>query len=89
MKKTNKLFFTMCMAGAFALILGSCKKNEETTKVTVNLPAFEEEVDERAYIDFSNGNMFTWNGGDEMAMYRLAVDGTEGLKGVYTAYADG
>ena len=89
MKKTNKLFFTMCMAGAFALILGSCKKNEETTKVTVNLPAFEEEVDERAYIDFSNGNMFTWNGGDEMAMYRLAVDGTEGLKGVYTADADG
>jgi len=89
MKKTNKLFFTMCMAGAFALILGSCKKNEETPKVTVNLPAFEEEVEERAYIDFSNGALFTWNAGDEMAIYRLALDGSEGQKGVYSADADG
>ena len=55
MKKTNKLFLTMCVAGSFALLFGSCKK-EDVKEVVIDLPAFEEEVDGRAYIDFANGN---------------------------------
>lgn len=71
MKKTNKLFLTMCVAGSFALLFGSCKKNEDTQKVTINLPAFEEEVDGRAYIDFANGNKFMWNANDQILIYNL------------------
>lgn len=71
MKKTNKLFLTMCVAGSFALLFGSCKKNEDTQKVTINLPTFEEEVDGRAYIDYANGNKFMWNANDQIVVYNL------------------
>jgi hypothetical protein len=71
MKKTNKLFLAMCVAGSFALLFGSCKKNEEVKDVNVNLPAFEEEVDGRAYIDFANGSKFMWNANDQIMVYNL------------------
>lgn len=84
MKKTNKLFFTMCMVGGFAVLFGSCKKNEEAAFTTVNLPAFEEEVDGRAYIDFADGNKFKWNANDQIMVYNLdAEDGTNSEKAIY------
>lgn len=70
MKKMNKLFFTMCMVGGFAAMFSSCKKNEETADVAINLPAFEEEADGRAYIDF-NVNKFKWNANDQVVIYNL------------------
>lgn len=92
MKKTNKLFFAMCMLGGFAVLFGSCKKNEEVDSATVGLPAFEEEVDGRAYIDYSNGNKFKWNANDQIMVYNLDKDnGTNSEKAVYqtTANAEG
>lgn len=92
MKKMNKFFFTMCMLGGFAVLFGSCKKNDEAETVTVNLPAFEEEIDGRAYIDFANGNSFKWNANDQIMVYNLdAQDGTNSEKAIYqtTASAEG
>ena len=92
MKKMNKLFFTMCMLGGFAVLFGSCKKNDEAETVTINLPALEEEIDGRAYIDFANGNKFKWNANDQIMVYNLdAQDGTNSEKAIYqtTASAEG
>lgn len=92
MKKTNKLFFAMCMLGGFAVLFGSCKKNTEAVSTTISLPAFEEEVDGRAYIDFANGNKFKWNGNDQVMVYNLDdQDGTQSEKAIYqtTANAEG
>lgn len=91
MKKTNKLFLTMCVAGSFALLFGSCKK-EDAKEVTVNLPAFEEEVDVRAYIDYANSNSFCWYQGDQIVVYNLdnAESGNSSEKAIYqTNDADG
>ena len=87
MKKTNKLFLSMCVAGSFALLFGSCKK-EDAKVVTVNLPAFEEEVDSRAYIDFANGNTFMWNANDEIVVYNLDLNGATSEKAIYATNAD-
>ena len=92
MKKMNKLFFTMCMVGGFAVLFGSCKKNDETPSANINLPAFEEEIDGRAYIDFNNGNKFKWNGGDQVVIYNLDDEnGNNSEKAIYqnTAGAEG
>ena len=92
MKKTNKLFFTMCMVGGFAVLFGSCKKNDETASVAINLPAFEEEVDGRAYIDINNGNSFKWNANDQVVFYNLDnQNGNNSEKAIYqtTANAQG
>lgn len=88
MKKTNKLFFAMCMVGGFALLFGSCKKNDDAESVTVGLPTFEEEVDGRAYIDFNDGNKFKWNANDQIMIYNLDKDnGTNSEKAVYQTKA--
>ncbi len=92
MKKTNKLFFAMCMVGGFALLFGSCKKDNESVTTTINLPAFEEEVEGRAYIDFNDGKKFKWNANDQVVLYNLDdQDGTQSEKAVYqtTANAEG
>lgn len=90
MKRSNRLFFAVCVAGSLALLVSSCKKNEENTKATISLPQFEEygDVDEgKAYIDFSN-NSIKWNGNDEVMFYNLdADDGTQTIKAVYTTGA--
>lgn len=89
MKKSNKLFFTMCMVGGFAVLFGSCKKNEEADTVNVGLPAFEEEVDGRAYIDFANGGAFKWNASDQIMIYNLdAQNGTNSEKAIYQGKAN-
>ena len=86
MKKSNKLFFTMCMVGGFAVLFGSCKKNEEADTVNIGLPAFEEEVDGRAYIDFANGGAFKWNASDQIMIYNLdAQNGNNSEKAIYQA----
>lgn len=78
----------MCVAGSFALLFGSCKKNEEVKEVTINLPAFEEEVDARAYIDFANGRTFNWNANDEVVIYNLDnTDGTQSEKAIFATDA--
>ena len=90
MKKTNRIFFTVCMAGAFAVMFGSCKKNDETANSSIGLPQFEEEVDARAYIDINNSNKLTWKNGDQVVIYNLdAQDGTNSEKAVYSTTADG
>ena len=69
MKKTYRMYGTLCMVGMMAFLASSCKKNEENANVTIGLPAFEEvigdESGERLYVDFNNGNTYKWNGGDE------------------------
>ena len=82
MKKTNKLFLTMCVAGSFALLFGSCKK-EDAKEVTVGLPTFEEEVDARAYVDYGNQNQFCWNQGDQIVVYNLDASGSGSEKAIY------
>ena len=88
MKKTNKLFVAMLVAGSFAMLLGSCKKNETEAEVVIGLPDYEEEVGDRAYIDVDGH--FKWNANDQVAIYNLAMDG-EGEKAIYetTAAAEG
>ena len=88
MTKTTKLVLTMWVAGSFALLFGSCKKNEDTQKVTINLPTFEEEVDGRAYIDYANGNKFMWNGNDNIIVYNLDQEGLASEKALYATDAD-
>lgn len=88
----NKLFFTMCMMGGFAVIFGSCKKNDDSATVSVNLPAFEEEADGKAYIDVNNGNSFKWNANDQIVIYNLDnQNGNNSEKAIYqtTANAEG
>jgi len=90
MKKTNRIFFTMCMAGAFAAMVSSCKKNEGTAAYSIGMPVFEEEVDGRAYIDINNSNRLTWNAGDEVVIYNLDnQDGTNSEKAIYSTTNDG
>ncbi len=80
----NKLFCTMCMVGGFAVLLGSCKKNDEAESLAISLPAFEEEVDGRAYIDFANGGAFKWEGNDQVVIYNLDNrNGTNSQKAIY------
>ena len=88
MKKKNKLFLAMCVAGSFALLFGSCKKNEEVKEVNINLPALEEEVDSRAYIDFGNNGQFMWNGNDEVVIYNLDQAGLTSQKAIFAAPAN-
>lgn len=84
----KKLVRTMCMVGLVALVTVSCKKKEENNAVTLGLPQMEvESVDEdRAYIDFGDGNQFKWNENDQIVVYNLNyTDGTQSEKRVWTA----
>ena len=87
MKKTNKLFLTVCMVSACAFIFGSCKKNDTEKSVIVNLPQFEEEVDGRAYVDFAT-NKFKWNANDQVAIYNLNFsEASQSKKAIYATNA--
>jgi hypothetical protein len=88
MKKTNKLFLMMLVAGSFAMLFSSCNKDKTKKEVVINLPEFVEENDGKAYIDFANGNKFKWNGNDQVVIYNLAVDGNGSEKAVYGTDAD-
>ena len=88
MKKTNRLFLMVLVAGSFAMLLGSCKKNEERTVVSVALPEVVEEGEGKAYIDFFNGNSFKWNGNDQVVVYNLATDGSTSEKALYATSSD-
>lgn len=83
MKKTNRLFLMMLVAGSFAMLLGSCKKNEERKVVSIALPEVVEEGEGKAFIDFFNGNKFKWNGNDQVVVYNLATDGSTSEKALY------
>lgn len=84
MKKTNRLFLMMLVAGSFAMLLGSCKKNEERKVVSIALPEVVEEGEGKAFIDFFNGNKFKWNGNDQVVVYNLATDGSTSEKALYS-----
>ena len=92
MKKTFRFFGVICLAGAM-VFAGSCKKNEETTKVTIGLPQFEEVEGEpgeglRAYIDFNASGAFKWNANDQIMVYNLDTeDGTNTTKAVFATDA--
>jgi hypothetical protein len=89
MKKTNKLFVAMLMAGSFAMLFGSCKKEETSSEYLVSVPEFqvEEEDMDRAYIDMSD-KKFKWNANDEIAIYNLsAVNFSDSKKAIYTTNA--
>ena len=85
----KKLLCTLCMVGAVAFLVSSCKKNDEKVEITVSLPTFEEAAPEpgegdRIYIDFAS-NTFKWNDGDQLMVYNVdALDGTNTKKAVYT-----
>lgn len=87
MKKTNRLFFTMCLAAGLACVMGSCKKNEEVASVTIDVPGYEEEVEGRAYIDINDGCKFKWNANDQVAIYNLGLQGGS-EKAIYQAGAN-
>lgn len=90
MKKTVKMIGMACLLGAFAFAGSSCKKNNnETTSVKVNLPVVAETtVDgEKAYIDYSAGNVMKWSAGDQIMVYNLdEADYTQSEAEVYTLY---
>lgn len=89
--KKNRLFCTICLVGGFALIMGSCKKKDDTNAISIMVPDFEETLaepdEERAYIDFNGANKFKWNGNDEVMMYNLGSDGSS-IRAVYSCGAD-
>lgn len=93
MKKTYRLLGIICLAGAM-VFASSCKKNEDTTKVTIGLPQFEEVEGEpgegtKAYIDFNASGAFKWNANDQIMVYNLDFyDGTNTTKAVYTTDAN-
>ena len=91
MKKTSKLFFAVCALGALAFLMGSCKKDDDSKGYTIGLPQFEDEVDGRAYVDFTV-NKFKWNANDQVAIYNLdAVTPANSEMAIYqtTASAEG
>jgi hypothetical protein len=93
MKKTFRLLGMICLAGTL-VVASSCKKNEETTKVTIGLPQFEEVEGEpgeeaKAYIDFNANGAFKWNANDQIMIYNLdAENGANTAKAVYTTDAN-
>lgn len=93
MKKTYRLFGMICLAGAL-VFASSCKKNDDTTKVTIGLPQFEEVEGEpgegtKAYIDFNASNAFKWNANDQIMVYNLDFyDGRNTTKAVFTTDAN-
>lgn len=94
MKKSYRMFCTVCMVGAVAFLASSCKKNQEKTTLSIGLPeAFEETLGEpsegeRLYVDFNNGNTYKWNGNDQIMVYNLdATDGTLTTKAIYSTGA--
>lgn len=92
MKKMNRLFVALFVAGTFALLLGSCKKNDTAATMTIGLPQFEEEMEGRAYIDITNNNSFKWNANDQVMAYNIdKADGTQTVKAIWstTASAEG
>lgn len=88
MKKMNKLFVALFVAGSFAMLLGSCKKNDTASTMNIGLPQFEEEMEGRAYIDITNSNSFKWNANDQVLAYNIdAADGTQTIKGIWSTNA--
>lgn len=88
MKKMNKLFVALFVAGSFAMLLGSCKKNDTASTMNIGLPQFEEEMEGRAYIDITNSNSFKWNANDQVMAYNIdAADGTQTVKGIWSTNA--
>jgi hypothetical protein len=86
MKKTFRMIGMVCLLGAFAFAGSSCKKEKtEVTSFRVSLPAVEEaSVDEdRAYIDYNDGNQMKWYRDDQIAFYNLAEDYTHSVRNVY------
>lgn len=91
MKKTN-LFVAVLVAGSFAMLLGSCKKNETESDIIISLPQYQEEMNGRAYIDINDNNSFKWNANDEVMIYNLDEgDDLTGVRAIYqtTAEAEG
>jgi len=84
----KKVFVAMLMAGTFAMLFGSCKKQETSEEVNVGLPEFTEEAEGRAYIDIANGNSFKWNANDEIMIYNLKfTDGSKSKRAIYKTNA--
>ena len=87
MKKVVRMFGMACLMGVFAFCGSSCKKNEQkVSSVSINMPAVEESFigEEKAYIDFADGNKMKWSEGDQVVVYNLMNDYTQSEKVVYT-----
>lgn len=88
MKKTNRLFLMMLVAGSFAMLFSSCNKDKKVTEVMINLPEFVDDDESKAFIDFFNGNTFKWNANDQVVVYNLAADGNGSEKAIYATNAN-
>lgn len=92
MKRMNRFFSTMCLAGAVAFLVSSCNKNDEKVKMTVGLPTFEVSdpepgENERVYLDFT-ANKFKWNANDQIMVYNLdATNGENTVKAIHSTDA--
>lgn len=70
--KKMRLICVSVLALGLAFIASSCKKDKETTSITVTTCALEEEDnDARVYIDFSDRNRMKWNANDRIMIYNL------------------
>lgn len=88
MKKLTKTIGLMCMAALVAFSASSCKKTtEENTEFEVGLSQVKGFASEdRAYINIDNGSgNLTWNSGDQIMVYNLAVNYTKSVARVFTA----
>lgn len=90
MKKTIKMIGMACLVGAFAFVGSSCKKNNtDTTSIKLSLPAIEEINigEERAYIDYGDGQKMKWSKDDAIMYYNLNSDPERSIRQEYTLYA--
>lgn len=92
MKKTYRLFCTVCLAGTLAFLASSCKKNDEQAAFKIVLPEFEEAIGEpddadRAYIDFTT-NTLRWQANDQVMIYNIDNEGQTTKKALYATDAN-
>ncbi len=86
MKKTNRIFGMMILAGLLAVGSVSCKKNTEGLSFTFNLPPVEGFVadDDKAYVDVTDGSKLKWYEGDQMMVYSVDKDNTTPIMSTFT-----
>lgn len=82
MKK--KILYGICMMTLVALVATSCKKKEETTKVTGEIALLDDGDGDRAYLNPVDKYTY-WNEGDEIKIYNINdADPSKSSEAVYT-----
>ena len=75
----KKVFRALCLIAMVALVATSCKKNEETKSIAVNIgevAGYQSNPDfdgAKAYFDPNDGYKVKWNQGDQIMVYNLST----------------